>query len=156
MRRPATGAPPRPDRNSARVRSRRRAAARAPASSSASRSQPESRSPSGSTGEVMHTQSANGHPSLGTAAKEVTDHAKTLVKLELELATLELKRKVAALGLGIGLLLGGGILALFGLGFLFATVAAALATFLATWLALLIVALGTFALTGVLALVGLS
>jgi putative superfamily III holin-X len=104
----------------------------------------------------MHTQSANGHASLGTAAKEVTDHAKTLVKLELELATLELKRKVAALGVGIGLLVGGGIFALFGLGFLLATVAAALATFLSTWLALLIVALGIFVLAGVLAILGLS
>jgi tetrahydromethanopterin S-methyltransferase subunit C len=104
----------------------------------------------------MHTRSANGHASLGTAAKDVTDHAKTLVKLERELATLELKRKVAALGLGIGLLVIGAVFGVFGLGFALATVAAALATFLATWLSLLIVALGLLLLMGVLVVVGLS
>jgi hypothetical protein len=106
----------------------------------------------------MHTRSANGsqNVSLGSAAKDVADHAKALAKLEVELASLELKRKLASLGIGIGLLVGGGLFALFGLGFLFATIAAALATFLSTWLALLIVTLGLFLLTGVLALVGLA
>jgi uncharacterized membrane protein YqjE len=106
----------------------------------------------------MHTQSANGHEnvSLGSAAKEVADHAKALVKLEVELASLELKRKLASLGIGIGMLVGGALFALYGLGFLFATIAAALATFLSTWLALLIVTLGLLLLTGVLVLVGLA
>jgi hypothetical protein len=113
-------------------------------------------SPSGSTGEATHIHAANGHASLGSAAKEVAEHAKALAKLEVELATLELKRKLVSLGLGIGLLVGGGLFALFGLGFLFATIAAALATFLSTWLALLIVTLGLFRLTGALTLVGLS
>ena len=104
-------------------------------------------------------QSANGRPhgsSLGAAAKDVADHAKTLVKLELELATLELKRKVAALGIGIALLVTGAIFAVFGLGLALATVAAVFATFLPTWLALLAVTLGVFLLTGVLVLVGLG
>ena len=55
-----------------------------------------------------------------------------LARLELELAALELKKKVASLGIGIGL--GSSARrssALFVLGFLFATIAAALATFLA-------------------------
>ena len=39
------------------------------------------------------------HPGLGASAKEVAEHASSLVRLELELATLELKRKVIALGL---------------------------------------------------------
>lgn len=106
----------------------------------------------------MPGQSANGRPngsSLRTAVREVGDHAKTLVKLELELAALELKSKVAALGIGIALLVAGAILGLLGLGFALATVAAALATFLATWLALLVVTLGIFLLTGVLAFAGL-
>ncbi len=103
----------------------------------------------------MHTQGANGHASLGTAAKDVADHAKTLAKLEVELATLELKRKLAALGIGIGMLVACALFGLFGLGFLFATVAAALATFLSTWLALLIVTLALFGLAA-LALLGLA
>ena len=96
------------------------------------------------------------HPGLGASAKEVAEHASSLVRLEMELATLELKRKVTALGIGIGLGVGAAIFALFGLGFTFATIAAALATFLSTWLALLIVALALFGLTAVLGLFALA
>ena len=104
----------------------------------------------------MPTHATDFHPGLGTSAKEVAEHASSLVRLELELATLELKRKVTALGFGIGLGIGAAIVAVFGLGFAFATIAAALATFLSTWLALLIVTLGLFALAGVLGLLALG
>jgi len=112
----------------------------------------------------MHTRStefeletppaaANGR-GLGGAVKDVTEHAKALVSLEVELASLELKRKAAALGVGAGLIVGGLVFGLFALGFGLATIAAALATFLATWLALLIVT-GFLLVVGiVLALVG--
>ena len=93
-------------------------------------------------------------PGVGAAVKQVTDHAKTLISLELELAKLEVTRKLAAFGLGIALLLGAAIFGVMGLGFLFATVAAALATFLPTWLAILAVTLFLLLLAGVLALVG--
>jgi hypothetical protein len=96
------------------------------------------------------------HPGLGASAKEVAEHASSLVRLELELATLELKHKVTALGFGIGLGVGAAIFAVFGLGFIFATIAAALATFLSTWLALLIVSLGLFALTAILGVLALA
>jgi hypothetical protein len=104
----------------------------------------------------MPTHVTDTHPGLGASAKEVAEHASSLVRLELELATLELKRKVTALGFGIGLGIGAAIVAVFGLGFAFATIAAALATFLSTWLALLIVTLGLFALAGVLGLLALG
>jgi len=93
---------------------------------------------------------------VGGAAKQVADHAKALVGLELELAGLELKRKLGALGLGIGLAAGAAVFGLFALGFLFATLAAALATFLSTWLALLIVTVFLLVLAGVLGLLGLK
>ena len=96
---------------------------------------------------------------VGGAAKQVADHASAIAKLELELAALELKKKVAALGVGIGMGIGAAVFGLFMLGFLFATVAAALATFLSTWLALLIVTafLGVVAGTlGMLALRGIK
>jgi uncharacterized membrane protein YqjE len=105
--------------------------------------------------EIKHPADANGR-SVGAAVKDVADHAKRVVSLELELAKLELVKKVTALGVGIGLAVGAALFAVFGLGFLFATVAAAFATFLSTWLALLIVTgilfllaavLGVFALT---------
>jgi hypothetical protein len=93
---------------------------------------------------------------LTRAAERVADHAKRWVQLELELAKLELKRKVAAFGVGIGLLVAGTVLGLFALGFALATVAAALATFLSTWLALLIVTGGLFLLAGALTLIGIA
>ncbi|MEK6275426.1 MAG: phage holin family protein [Actinomycetota bacterium] len=93
---------------------------------------------------------------LGGLAKRVAERGRSLIRLELELAALELKGKVASLGVGIGLTVGAAIFAVFGLAFMFATIAAALATFLATWLALLIVTLGLFVLTGVLGLLGVA
>jgi hypothetical protein len=98
----------------------------------------------------MLTRAGNAKRGVGGAAKEVAEHASTLAKLELELAGLELKRKVGALGAGVALGIGAALLALFALGFLLATVAAALATVLDTWLALLLVTVGLFALAGVL------
>jgi hypothetical protein len=68
----------------------------------------------------------------------------------------ELKRKVAALGIGIGLALGGAIFGLFALGFTFATIAAALATVVDTWLALLIVTAALLGLAGTLVVLGLG
>ena len=92
---------------------------------------------------------------VGAAAKQVAEHASALARLEMELATLELKRKVTALGLGIGLGLGAAIFLLFFLGFAFATIAAVLATFLDTWLALLIVTVGLLLIAGLLGMLAL-
>src|SRR5436190_23153558 len=87
---------------------------------------------------------------VGPAAKQVAEHASSLARLELELASLELKKKVAALGVGIGLGVGAALFGVFFLGFLFATLTAVFATFLPTWLALLIVTLLLLAIAGVL------
>jgi Putative Actinobacterial Holin-X, holin superfamily III len=92
---------------------------------------------------------------LGGAAKIVAEHASTLARLELELAQLELKRKVAKLGIGTGLVAGAALFGLLGLGFVFLTLAAVLDTFLATWLALLIITVALVTLAGGLALLGL-
>jgi hypothetical protein len=93
---------------------------------------------------------------VGAAAKRVADHAKALVGLEFELASLEVKQKVTALGVGAGLLLAAAVFGFFALGFALATVAAALATFLATWLALLLTFAGLLLIATVLGLAGLS
>jgi len=69
---------------------------------------------------------------VGPAAKQVAEHASSLARLELELAALELKKKVAAFGIGALLFV------VFALWFAFATIAAGLATAMDTWLALLI------------------
>lgn len=95
-------------------------------------------------------------PGLGAAAKEVAEHASAIARLELELASLELKKKLAALGLGIGLLVGALLVVVYGIGFLFATIAAALATFLPVWASLLVVTVFLFAVAGVLAFIGIK
>jgi hypothetical protein len=103
---------------------------------------------------ATRTETAN-NAGLGATAKQVAEHASAIARLELELAGLELKRKVGNLGLGIGLAVGAAVFALFGLGFGFAAVAAALATFLDIWLALLIVFGGLLLIALVLGLIGL-
>jgi hypothetical protein len=99
---------------------------------------------------------AGERPGLGGAAKLVADRARSIVRLELQLAITELKKKVAALGIGIGMLVGAATFGLFGLGFALATIAAALATAFSTWLALLIVMGGLFLLAGGLAMLGIG
>jgi putative superfamily III holin-X len=93
----------------------------------------------------MPTRAAE-NPGVGTAAKQVAEHAGTLAKLGLELARLEAKRKAGA----IGMLAGAAFVALYGLGFLLATIAVALATVVDAWLAVLIVTLVLFLVAGVL------
>ena len=96
------------------------------------------------------------HRGVGPAAKEVAEHASTLARLELELAALEVKRKVASLGMGIGLVAGAATFLLFALGFGLAAGAAALALVVSTWAALLIVFGALVLLSLLLVLIGLS
>jgi Putative Actinobacterial Holin-X, holin superfamily III len=93
---------------------------------------------------------------VGGAAKQVAEHASSIAKLEIELALLELKKKGMSFAVGIALALGAALFGLFMLGFAFATVAAVLATFLDTWLALLIVTAGLGALAGLLGMLALG
>lgn len=92
---------------------------------------------------------------VGDAAKQVADHAKALAGLEVELAKVELTRKIGNLGAGAAMLAGAGVAGLYGLGFLLATVAAALDTFMPKWLSLLAVGLFLLAVAGIVALIGL-
>ena len=87
---------------------------------------------------------------VSEAARNVAEHASSVAKLELELATLELKKKVTSLGIGIGLGAGAALFALFALGFAFATIAVAFATFLSWWLALLVVTVCLLLVSGLL------
>jgi membrane protein implicated in regulation of membrane protease activity len=89
---------------------------------------------------------------VSEAARNVAEHASSVAKLELELAALELKKKLTSFAVGIGLGVGAALLALFMLAFGLATIAAALATFLPWWLALLVVTGGLLLLSGLLGL----
>ncbi len=92
---------------------------------------------------------------LSDATKRVADHARSLVQLELRLAATEIKRKVIALGVGIGLTLGAAIFGLLALMFGLAT-AAAIALVLPVWLALLVMFGGLLLFSGLLGAIGLG
>jgi len=102
----------------------------------------------------MPTRETDSH-GLGAAVKEVAERASSIVRLELELAAMEVRRKVVSLGLGIAFALAAVVLLFFVLGFAFAAVAAALATAMSTWLALLVTTGILFALAAVLGFLGL-
>ena len=93
---------------------------------------------------------------LGGAAKALSEHLSSILRLEVELATMELRRKVIRLGLGIALGLVAALFLLFVLGFGLATIAAALATTMSTWLALLIVAGACLVIAGLLGALALT
>ena len=69
----------------------------------------------------------------------VKQRAQSLVRLNLELAKLEAKKKVAALGHTAGLALLAVVLVVYAIGFAFATAAAGISEALPLWLSLLIV-----------------
>jgi uncharacterized membrane protein YqjE len=104
----------------------------------------------------MQSHATDRNSGLGAVAKQVAEHASSLFRLELELAQLELKKKAQNLGLGVGLAIGAGVFAFYGLGFLFATIAAGLATAMSTWLAILIVTCGLFLIAAILGLIAIN
>jgi uncharacterized membrane protein YqjE len=103
----------------------------------------------------MHTpETEHENPGLGATVKSVSERASSLVRLELELAALELKRKVASIAVGLGLALTAAVLLVFALGFGLATIAAGIATAVSWWLALLIVTAGIVLVASLLAFLG--
>ena len=93
-------------------------------------------------------------PTLGALVHDMTQQMSTLVRDEMRLAQAEMTQKGKAAGLGIGLFGGAGVVALYGVGTLIATVILALALAVPAWLAALIVTVVLFAVAGALALVG--
>ena len=93
-------------------------------------------------------------PRTKELVQALSEQTSTLLRKELALAQLELKEKGKHAGLGGGMIGGGGLLALYGLGALFAAIIILLGTAIATWLSALIVAVVLFAIAGGLALTG--
>jgi putative superfamily III holin-X len=92
---------------------------------------------------------------LSGATKRVADHARSFMRLELQLAATELKRRVAALAVGIALAVVAALLGLAALGFGLAAATAGIATELPVWLSLLIMFGGLFLVAGMLGTIGL-
>ncbi|HEY4413449.1 MAG TPA: phage holin family protein [Gaiellaceae bacterium] len=93
---------------------------------------------------------------LSGAARRVSEHARSIVQLELRLAAAEVKRKVVALAAGIGLVVTAAVLALLALVFGVAAAAAGIATALPVWAALLVMFGGLLLLAGVLGAIGVG
>jgi hypothetical protein len=101
----------------------------------------------------MHASGRNG---VAGAVNDVAEHARSLVRLEGELAALELRQKATSLAAGSAVVASGIVLALFAFGFLLATIAAALATFLPMWLSLLIVGVVLAVVAAVVIVLGIQ
>ena len=87
---------------------------------------------------------------------DIRTRGQKLVELNVELLKAEIKKKAQEYGGAIGMLVAAGLLSLYALGFLLATIAVVLALWLPTWLALLIVTLVLFLVIGILVLAGRS
>ena len=75
---------------------------------------------------------------LVARTKSVKKRAQSLVRLNLELAKLEARQKVAALSVAVGLALVAVVLVVYAIGFAFASAAAGISEALPLWLSLLI------------------
>ena len=91
---------------------------------------------------------------VGELLKQLSDQTATLVRQEMELARAELVQKGKQAGIGAGAFGGAGLVAVFAVGALTATLILALATFLEPWIAAAIVTVAYGAIAGVLAIVG--
>jgi Putative Actinobacterial Holin-X, holin superfamily III len=90
----------------------------------------------------------------GELVKQLSEQVSTLVRDELKLAQLEMTRKGKQAGAGAGMLVGGGVIALYAVGCLIACVILAISAALAAWLSALIVAVALLAVAGAAALMG--
>jgi len=88
--------------------------------------------------------------------KQLSDQTTSLVRQEIELAKLEVREKGRKAGMGAGMFGAAGVLGLYAVGGLTATIILALATFLPGWVAALIVTAIYGAIAGILALRGRS
>lgn len=97
-------------------------------------------------------------PVAEQSTAELVQHASQqisqLIRDELALARIELAQKGKHAGLGVGMLSGGGLMALYGVGAAIAAAVLGLAVVMPAWAAALSVAVVLFIIAGVLALVG--
>jgi hypothetical protein len=90
------------------------------------------------------------------AVRRVAEHAAAIVRLEATLAVSEIRRKTAALFVGIGLLAVSGLFGALALTLLVATGIAALSLVLPVWLSLLVSAAGVLVIAAIVAVGAIS
>jgi MFS family permease len=92
--------------------------------------------------------------STSELVQRASEQVTRLVRDEIALAKAELAEKGKHAGIGIGLFGGGGVLAMYGVGALIATLIIVLDLWLWLWLAALIVTVALFLVAGILGLLG--
>ncbi|MFI5937195.1 phage holin family protein [Actinoplanes sp. NPDC051494] len=92
--------------------------------------------------------------STSELVQKASEQLSRLVRDEIALAKAELAEKGKHAGIGVGLFGGGGVLAMYGVGAMIATLIIVLDLFLPLWLAALIMTVVLFAAAGILALLG--
>jgi hypothetical protein len=100
------------------------------------------------------TQPRPADASTAQLVTQLTEKSTELIRAELRLAQAEMTAKAKHAGIGAGLFGGAGLVALYGVGSLIATVILLLALVMDPWLAALIVTVVLFAVAGVAALLG--
>jgi uncharacterized membrane protein YqjE len=101
-------------------------------------------------------QAATPEHSTGELVKMVTEQVSVLVRDELKLAQLEMTAKGKQAGKGVGMMGGGGLVALYGVACLIACVIIAISHSLQAWLSALIVGAALLLVAAVLAALGRS
>jgi uncharacterized membrane protein YqjE len=100
------------------------------------------------------TTTTGADQSTAELVQRASEQVSRLVRDEIALAKAELTEKGKHAGIGIGLFGGGGVLAMYGVGALIATLIIVFDLFLPLWLAALIITVALFLVAGILALIG--
>jgi uncharacterized membrane protein YqjE len=109
---------------------------------------------SGSTAGSFSSSGSHNEASTSELVSRLTQQSTELIRSELRLAQAEMTEKAKHAGVGAGLFGGAGLVALYGVGTLIATIILALALLIPAWLSALIVTVVLFAIAGVVALIG--
>lgn len=110
----------------------------------------------GSTAASFSSPSTNSVSDASTSelVTRLTQQSTELIRSELKLAQAEMTEKAKHAGVGAGLFGGAGLVALYAVGALIATIILALSLLMPAWLSALIVTVVLFAIAGVVALMG--
>jgi hypothetical protein len=101
-----------------------------------------------------HEDMRDNERTIGQLVADASHDIQGIIKSEVALAKAEVSAGAKVMGKGAGLLAGAGILAVFGLTFLFHTLARLIGVWLPVWAGYLIVTVVLFAVAAVLALLG--
>jgi len=104
----------------------------------------------------MTTQADPGQRSLGRLVSDFSEQTSRLVRAEITLAKTEIAERAKVMGLGAGLLVGAGVLALYLLAAVLVTLTIVLDLWLPLWLASLVVTVLLLVVVAVLALLGVK